>query len=124
MTAESANAVLLTAWLLVVVELVNGLPPTWAWVAAVAAFVAACFAVRRLPGYKTVPESARRRAIRYAAGGIGGIALVPLALAAFGAIGLAGGAIATAIVATAGEHHLWLTTRIPKPGLADAELVE
>jgi hypothetical protein len=124
-TRQTAIAVLLTAWILVVVELVNGLPPTWAWTVALAAFAAACVAARRLPSGETLPESTRRRSIQAAAGAIGAIALVPPALAVAGAIGLAGGLIAGAIVAAVGEYQLWNLTR---PGarerLADAELVQ
>jgi phosphatidylserine synthase len=110
MTGRPATAVLLTAWLFVVVELVNGVPPTWAWVAAVLAFIAACFAVRRLPGDEAVPADARQRSTAYAAAAIALIALVPLALAVSGAGSLAGGLAAAAIIAAAGGLNLWRVT--------------
>jgi phosphatidylserine synthase len=121
MTVRTATAVLLTAWLFVVAEAVNGSAPVWAWAVAVAAFAAACLAVRRLPRDDMVPASARQRSVVFAAGAIALIALVPLALAASGAASLAGGLIAAGIVAAAGEYNLW---RVTRPVLADAQLVE
>jgi hypothetical protein len=111
LSRQTATAVLLTAWFFVTLELLNGLPPTWAWIAAVAAFVAACVAARRLPSHETLPSSTRQTSIRYAAAAIAAIALVPTALAAAGEAGLPGGLIAAAIITAAGEHSLWLFTR-------------
>jgi ABC-type multidrug transport system permease subunit len=45
LSRQTATAVLLTAWFFVTLELLNGLPPTWAWIAAVAAVVAAIAAI-------------------------------------------------------------------------------
>src|SRR4051794_12668143 len=112
MSRQTATALLLTAWFLVTLELLNGLPPTWAWLAAVAAFVAACVAARRLPSHETLPASTRQTSIRYAAAAIVAIALVPTALAAAGEAGLAGGLIAAALITAAGEHSLWFFTRV------------
>src|SRR4051812_42859722 len=106
MSQQTASAVLLTAWLFVVAEAVNGSAPAWAWITAVATFAAACVAVRRLPPDEAVPASARARSTAYAAGAIALIALVPLALAASGAASLAGGLVAAGIVAAAGEYNL------------------
>jgi hypothetical protein len=111
MTSEPVMAVLTTAWLLVVVELVNGMPPAWSWVGAIVAFVATCFAARRLPRIDTVPDIRRQRSILYGALAIAAIALVPVALVVTGAIGIAGGLIAAALVTAGGEYNLWLGTR-------------